>query len=246
MRRDHASQADDDERDLTVTAGEASEASEASATIHEERAPRDERQERAAQMYLQGRRVAEVAAELVVSETTVRRWARQALATLAEEELAAQATRLQRAIESQRAVASAAWEAYERERQLDEALLRGELDHVRRRAIRGRRREPGVPASADDADCPPLAMEEYERPRRSAQGPRYLAVALAAQREVARLQGLYARLEQPDRAAIRITISRRPEGPENQAPACVTDADEPRGIETTLEGRPDEQGRQGR
>jgi hypothetical protein len=113
-------------------------------------------------------------------------------------------------------VAAAAWEAYERERQLDEALLRGELDHVRRRAIRGRRGQSGA-ASGDDADCPPLAMEEYERPKRTAQGARYLTVALAAQREVARLQGLYARLEQADRD-VRISISRRPDGPENSAP----------------------------
>jgi transposase-like protein len=177
--------------------------------------------------YLQGRRVAEVAAELAVSETTVRRWARQALVTLAADERAARATQLQRAIESQRAVASAAWEAYERERQLDEALLRGELDHVRRRAIRGRglpgarvaAGAPGKSTSEEDTPCPPLALEEYERPKRSAQGARYLAVALAAQREVARLQGLYARLEQADRA-VQITISRRPDGPENSAPTA--------------------------
>ncbi|HEY7850297.1 MAG TPA: hypothetical protein VIC27_09555, partial [Ktedonobacterales bacterium] len=36
--------------------------------------------------------------------------------------------------------------------------------------------------------------------------------------EVARLQGLYARLEEADRA-VQITISRRPDGPENRAPA---------------------------
>ncbi|HEY7851063.1 MAG TPA: hypothetical protein VIC27_13410, partial [Ktedonobacterales bacterium] len=57
----------------------------------------------------------------------------------------------------------------------------------------------GEPVGDDDAPCPPMALEEYERPRRSAQGARYLAVALAAQREVARLQGLYARLEEADR-----------------------------------------------
>ena len=102
-------------------------------------APEDERARRAVTLYLQGRRVAEIAAELAVSETTVRRWTRRTLATLAGDELAVRATQLAAAIEGQRAVAAAAWEAYERERQLDEALLRGELDHVRRRAIRGRR-----------------------------------------------------------------------------------------------------------
>lgn len=190
-----------------------------------ERTLEDERARRAVALYLQGRRVAEVAAALEVSETTVRRWTRRALATLAEDERAERVMQLQRAIESQRAVASAAWEAYERERQLDEALLRGELDHVRRRAIRGHRT---TAARAEDDDCPPLAMEEYERPRRTPQGARYLTVALAAQREVARLQGLYARLEQAERD-VRITISRRPDGPENRAPAPASEAE--RGVE---------------
>ncbi len=186
-------------------------------------APEDERRRRAVTLYLQGRRVVDVAADLGVSETSVRRWVRSSLETLAADERDERIALVQRAIESQRAVASAAWEAYERERELDEALLRGELDHVRRRAIRGRR----LPVASDDAsessarddDCPPLAMEEYERPKRSAQGARYLAVALVAQREVARLQGLYARLE-PTQRDVQITISRRPDGPENSEPAA--------------------------
>lgn len=198
----------------------------------------DERAQRALTLYLQGRRVAEVATELAVSETTVRRWTRRALATLAGDELAARTTQLAAAIEGQRAVAAAAWEAYERERQLDEALLRGELDHVRRRAIRG----PRTRGAADNEDdCPPLAIEEYERPKRPAQGARYLSVALAAQREVARLQGLYTRLEQADRA-VRITISRRPDGPENHAPVGerepASDGGRPDGtVEARVEGR---------
>jgi hypothetical protein len=193
-------------------------------------AAQDDRAQRALTSYLQGRRIAEVADSLSVCETTARRWIRQGLATLAADERAAQVTQLQRAIESQRAVASAAWEAYERERQLDEALLRGELDAVRRRAIRGPRRVSGARGSGqgdarsgDDADCPPIAIEEYQRPKRSTQGARYLALALAAQREVARLQGLYARLEQPERA-VSITISRRPDGPENVAPQQAEEA----------------------
>ena len=210
-----------DPRDLAVASGSGC------ADEDVQRGGQNERAERATWLYLRGRRVAEVAAELAVSETTVRRWTRQALLNLAEEEREAQVTRLERAIESQRAVAAAAWEAYERERRLDEALLRGELDSVRRRAIRGRRQRTDPRDDADDTDCPPLAMEEYERPKRSAQGPRYLSVALAAQREVARLQGLYARLEQPDRA-VRITISRRPDGSENHAPVEDAPRDERR------------------
>ncbi|HET9110537.1 MAG TPA: helix-turn-helix domain-containing protein, partial [Ktedonobacterales bacterium] len=129
MRSDDADDADD--------ADDVNEASGARRRL--DAPPEDERGRHAVALYLQGRRVAEVAAALEVSETTVRRWARRALTSLAADERAERATQLQRAIESQRAVASAAWEAYERERQLDEALLRGELDHVRRRAIRGQR-----------------------------------------------------------------------------------------------------------
>lgn len=198
------------------------------ATERRTSAQEDERTQRAVTLYLQGRRAIEVAADLSVSETTVRRWVRRALESLAADERDERIALLQRAIESQRAVASAAWEAYERERQLDEAILRGELDHVRRRAIRGRR-QPTAPSDAAEAtmrddDCPPLAMEEYERPKRSAQGARYLAVALAAQREVARLQGLYARLETSERD-VQITISRRPDGPENSAPPTLVDTE---------------------
>lgn len=207
-------------------------------------APEDERARHAVALYLQGRRVAEVAAALEVSETTVRRWARRALASLATDERAERASQLQRAIESQRAVASAAWEAYERERELDEALLRGELDHVRRRAIRGHRTTSAdTPRRTSDDDCPPLAMEEYERPKRTTQGARYLTVALAAQREVARLQGLYARLEEAERD-VRITISRRPDGPENRAPAPESEVERtrvPQEMQEPQEAQRDEQ-----
>jgi transcriptional regulator with XRE-family HTH domain len=184
---------------------------------------RVERVERALTLYLHGRRVDEIAAELGVSSSTVRRWARDALRALADDDRAERAAQLQRSIESQRSIADAAWASYERERALDEALLRGDLDRVRRRAVRAPRRakvsrEPSTalePTGSDD--CPPIAEEEYERPKRSTQGPRYLELALAAQREVARLQGLYAKLEASG-TTMSISIIRRPEGPENIPP----------------------------
>ncbi len=221
---------------------ELAEAEDEGGDLGQGRAPviaQDERARLAVTRSLQGRRVTEVADSLAVSETTARRWIRRALAELAEDERAAQATQLQRAIESQRAVASAAWEAYERERQLDEALLRGELDAVRRRAIRGPRRATGAQgdtSGGDDGDCPPIAIEEYQRPKRSTQGARYLALALTAQREVARLQGLYARLEQPERA-VSITISRRPDGPENTPPQREEETREEEAQDDEREGR---------
>src|SRR5581483_9344838 len=59
---------------------------------------------------------------------------------------------------------------------------------------------------------------EYERPKRASQGAKYLAVALAAQREMARLQGLYDEIAQ-EPAEIKITLIRRPDGPENIPPS---------------------------
>ena len=192
---------------------------------------RDQRAERALDHYLRGQRPAAIAEELSVSASTVRRWIRAALDERAKEGHTGRAALLTQSIESQRAIASAAWKAYERERELDDALLRGELDHVRRRALRTRRRggasylpttletsDVTLDASGADDDCPPVAEEVYERPKRSVQGVSYLKLALAAQREVARLQGLYDKLE-ASVGEVRFTIIERPAGEENQPPA---------------------------
>lgn len=123
------------------------------------------REERAFTLYCQGMRVAEIAVTLAMSETTIRRWLRAQLVTLAQEERAERAEQLLRAIESQRSIASAAWQAYERERNEDEP-------------------------------------DRHE-------GARYLSIALAAQREVARLQGLYYRIGH-EPAPVQITLTRHP------------------------------------
>jgi len=126
------------------------------------------REERAFTLYCQGMRVAEIAVTLAVSETTIRRWLRARLETLAQEERAERAEQLLRAIESQRSIASAAWRAYEQ-------------------------------------------VRNDEEPDRH-EGARYLSIALAAQREVARLQGLYYRIgREPAPAPVDITVTRRPE-----------------------------------
>lgn len=127
------------------------------------------REERAFTLYCQGMRVTAIALTLAVSETTIRRWLRARLETLAHEERAERAEQLLRAIESQRAIASAAWRAYERER----------------------------------------TAEEPDRH----EGARYLSIALAAQREVARLQGLYYRIGR-EPAPVEITLTRRPDAPD--------------------------------
>lgn len=124
------------------------------------------REERAFTLYCQGMRVAEIAVTLAFSDTTIRRWLRARLDTLANEERAERAEQLLRAIESQRSIASAAWRAYERERNENEP-------------------------------------DRHE-------GARYLSIAMSAQREVARLQGLYYRIGR-EPSPVNITLTRRPE-----------------------------------
>jgi AraC-like DNA-binding protein len=136
------------------------------------------REERAFTLYCQGMRVAAISATLAVSETTIRRWLRARLETLAQEERAERAEQLLRAIESQRSIASAAWRAYEQ-------------------------------------------VRNDEEPDRH-EGARYLSIALAAQREVARLQGLYYRIgREPVPAPKNITVTRRPD--DGTAPSNDTD-----------------------
>ena len=89
-------------------------------TMAESSEQEQSREERAFTLYCQGMRVTEIALTLAASETTIRRWLRARLETLAHEERAERAEQLLRAIESQRAIASAAWRAYERERAAEE------------------------------------------------------------------------------------------------------------------------------
>lgn len=201
-----------------------------------------ERHDRALALLCQGWRPPAIASALGTTPSTVRRWLRQGFAGIQREARKEYATALLRAVEAQREIAQAAWEAYHHERAVEEAVLRGELDRVKRRAIRrtgtgtgrrGRGRDvaadpanPANPEAPDDGDAvsgidaeagEELLIEEVERPRLPAQGARYLALAMAAQREMARLQGLYDELAEPE-GHISITITRRPEGPENFPP----------------------------
>jgi hypothetical protein len=170
-----------------------------------------------------------IAALLGMTPGTVRRWLRKRFDGLAREAREEHASALLRAIESQREIARAAWEAYQHERTVEAAVLRGELDHVKRRAVRqtgGPRRARAREVAADQAEGEArdmeeaeeaVLLEEYERPRLPAQGARYLALALSAQREMARLQGLYDTIMEQG-GHFSITITRRPDGPENLPP----------------------------
>lgn len=196
-------------------------------------APLAARQERALALLCQGLRPPAIAALLGTTPGTVRRWLRKRFEGIQREAREEHATALLRAIEAQREIARAAWEAFEHERSVEAAVLRGELDRVKRRAVRrtGRQRpgraidvRPDQPDRADgegpgaEPDAgDELLVEEFERPRLPAQGARYLALAQSAEREMARLQGLYDELAEPS-GQISITITRRPEGPENFPP----------------------------
>lgn len=197
--------------------------------------------EQAFTLYCHGFRSAAIAAAIGVNPRTIRRWLSDMRTLIAAEARADRAAELLRAIESHRAIAGAAWEAYEHERQLERQILSGELDHIRRRARHvgahagGRPRihppiYPPVPSSPDPAfDTPDstdatgaeeTVLEEIERPALPRQGARFLVVALAAQREVARLQGLYDHLQR-ERPPVHVLITEETTD-ENGQPTTVT------------------------
>jgi transposase-like protein len=160
-----------------------------------------ERQERAFALHLAGYRTGQIAEQFHVTTRAVRYWLRDKREEAAKEALAERPNRLTRAIESQRLIAAAAWSAYEDVRDRERAAASGQLDLHARRILRpaGRRITDADPAPGDlhPADLHPAdlsdesVIEDYRRPRYSAQIAKFLAIAAAAQREIARLQGLY-------------------------------------------------------
>jgi hypothetical protein len=97
-------------------------------------APLATRQERALALLCQGLRPSAIAQILGTPPGTVHRWLRKHFDGLAREAREEHASALLRAIESQREIVRAAWEAYQHERAVEAAALRGELDRVKRRA----------------------------------------------------------------------------------------------------------------
>ena len=167
-------------------------------------------EERAIALYCRGARPDEIAATLAIPPeeltSVLRRWQRR----LQEERRADDKYQSVLAVESLRAISAAAWAAFEREREIERATLNGELDHVKRRVTRA------APAPRGKSAAEETLLEEFERPRLSNQGPRYLSVALTAQREMARLLGLYDEAGK-DREPVEILITRNPPWPEPDA-----------------------------
>src|SRR5260221_2074988 len=119
---------------------------------------------------------------------------------------------LQRAIEAQLAVASAAWSEVEREREYELELRDGKHDRTKRRVIRRPRPHGrGEPAGTGLEEWEVLE-EETERPHHVSQTARLLAVAHAAQARIAQLQGLFEPLP-ADPTAVHVTLTRQLDAP---------------------------------
>ena len=194
-------------------------------------------QERAVVMSTRGMRSSQIALALGVAPRTVRHWLARFRKHMAAERQAELAESLDRAIESYRAILVAAWDSYESERRIERAILTGQLDRTRRRRIIQSPRHThhtGSTGSVDlddldrapDAEASETILEETETPRRTNHGARYLSIALAAQREITRLQGLYDRDRQPP-ADIRLTVVERPATPDDQPPAPTPASSQP-------------------
>lgn len=235
-------------------------------------AARAAQMEQALALYCQGLSMAGVARVMGEADTTVRRWIRLALATLAEDARAERRLELQRLIESQRAIARAAWESYYAERDAlaqqaahaandenDECGKNGKVGAANENDENGNIGNIGNIGNPDEnrasgkngnivaigkigkiGNGPGRASRvEHLPPPRIPQGARYLALALAAQREVARLQGLYDRLAEVP-APMSLTIIRRPDGPENVPPTAPRIVDASPGTRNTGEDSHDD------
>jgi DNA-binding CsgD family transcriptional regulator len=167
---------------------------------------------RAFALYCQGLQTSQIAAILGVSPRTVRRYLAATRRINAEDTRLDRRENLQRAIEAQLAVASAAWSEVERERQYELELRDGKHDRTKRRVIRRPRPHGrGEPAGTGLEEWEVLE-EETERPHHVSQTARLLAVAHAAHARIAQLQGLFEPLP-ADPAAVHVTLTRQLDAP---------------------------------
>ena len=205
--------------------------------VHPELAPRDPqrrdpaRHERAFALYLAGYRTTQIADQFHVTDRTVRYWLRDKREDAAKESLAERPNRLIRAIEAQRAISAAAWTAYEDLRERDRLSRAGQLDLHARRVIRTTTHRGtdaaatlaaallAAPDLAPDAPTSEVIVEDYRRPQLGAQIAKYLSIVATAQREIARLQGLYdLRPTDTGQDTPPIIISHQPDAPSDLRP----------------------------
>lgn len=167
---------------------------------------------RAYALRCQGLQTSQIAAVIGVSPRQVRRYLAATRRVNEEDEARGQREQLRRAIESQQALASAAWVRFEQDTQREAEVLDGKHDRLRRRVLRRpRMAKPGRPAKAalEAAEAnTTLLTEEWERPRFTSHGAQYLALVLAAQTRIAQMQGLLDRMV-PEPQAVHLTITRQ-------------------------------------
>jgi hypothetical protein len=183
----------------------------ASASASGRRAARETLIDRAWALHCEGHKAPAIGGRLGISQRTVRSWIARITADLAAERDATRAQRLALAVERHLAVAAAAWDAYHRAEDLDRAALddyeTARRAHERAAAVPVPTPEDcGVDRSLLDPDVLAAAMEAAampppppRQPKLATSGARYLALALQAQRAVARLEGLDHYVPEPDK-----------------------------------------------
>jgi hypothetical protein len=181
--------------------------------------------DRAWTLYCQGQRSPAIAQQLHVPERTVRDWLQRIREQLAEEadeaaddsedSGASHAAQLAIAVERHLAVAVAAWADHDRLAHAQQLIL-AQLESAA--STPSASVSPGSSGSSVVDAAAALA-------RLSAAGTRALAVALAAQRAVARLQGLHL-APPPPQQQIEFHISRHPDGPVDLDALAAQDAAE--------------------
>lgn len=176
---------------------------------------RQERQERIAALYAAGHSYRAIARMLDLPLATVWRTVQR----LAREQPAAaqddpRALELARAIAVQRQITNHAWQICEAEEHLEAAALAGHLTYTRRRVIHhvdptGAPAVVGADAGAPTTTPPTVIVEETHRPTFCSRRRQLLRIILAAEREIARLEGLHTF------AARQNTLGDLPRLPEN-------------------------------
>lgn len=176
---------------------------------------RQERRERIAALYAAGHSYRAIARMLDLPLATVWRTVQR----LAREQPSAaqddpRALELVRAIAVQRQITNHAWQICEAEEQLEAAALAGHLTYTRRRVIHqvdptGAPPAVGADAGAPTTTPPTVVVEETRRPTFRSRRGQLLRIILAAEREIARLEGLYTF------AARQNTLGDRPRLPED-------------------------------
>lgn len=174
--------------------------------------------DRAWALHCEGHKAPAIGERLGVSQRTVRSWIARVTKELAANRDATRAGRLALAVDRHLAVAAAAWDAFHRAEDLDRASLDDYRAAQAERRARALAPEPDWPRPEDfglDPDTlDPAVKEEARRimasaaqatpstpprPKLDTLGARYLALALQAQRAVARLEGLHVYVPEPDK-----------------------------------------------